>query len=81
MNQREITDSENTTWTCVQAYAGLEGAAAEKATDLTKTAAGTVTVVCTPSGGAQTVRLELNPDWLEVLPDDDLKQAIEKNKK
>lgn len=76
IKQREITDENNTAWTCVQAYAGLDSKAAEKATEIAESDEGTVTVVCTPSGGAQTVRLELNKNWLDELPDDELKAAI-----
>ncbi|AMM51795.1 hypothetical protein TH61_12250 [Rufibacter sp. DG15C] len=78
MDQREVTDKDNLTWTCVQAYASLEGAAAEKATELSETDAGNVTVICTPSGQAQTVRLEVAKDWLESLSDEELVQQIEK---
>lgn len=81
MTQREITDSENTTWTCVQAYAGLSGESADKATELAQTPEGKVTVVCTPSGGAQTVRLELPANWLENYSDEDLQKAVEANRK
>ncbi|QHL89239.1 hypothetical protein GU926_18095 [Nibribacter ruber] len=77
MIQREVTDKDNLTWTCVQAYAGLEGDAAEKATELSETDNGQVTVVCTPSGQAQTVRLEVAKDWLDSLSDEDLVQQIE----
>ncbi|WP_205499922.1 hypothetical protein [Rufibacter psychrotolerans] len=80
MTQREVTDQDNLTWTCVQAYAGLEGKAAEKAAELTETQEGNVTVVCTPSGQAQTVRLELSRDWLENLSDEDLLQQIAQNR-
>jgi len=76
MQQREITDQENTTWTCVQAYAALDGAAAEKATDIVERNGGKVPVVCTPSGGAQIVRLELDKNWLEELSDEQLEQEI-----
>ncbi|AKQ44992.1 hypothetical protein TH63_04075 [Rufibacter radiotolerans] len=76
MTQREVTDQDNLTWTCVQAYAGLEDKAAEKATELTETEEGTVTVVCTPSGGAQTVRLQLPSNWLEKTSDEELIQQI-----
>lgn len=34
-----------------------------------------VAVVCTPSGGARSVRLDLPPDWRE-LPEADLLDAI-----
>ena len=72
--QREVMDEENTTWTCVQAYAGLgtTGPAAERAEEAGKP----VTVVCTPSGGAQTVRLALAPDWSTATSDDALLEAI-----
>ncbi|HEX8349944.1 MAG TPA: hypothetical protein VF598_08270 [Hymenobacter sp.] len=76
MKQREITDAHHTTWTCVQAYAGLESKVAEKAAKLAETDEGLVPVVCTPSGGAQTVRLELKPDWLDQLSDEELETAI-----
>jgi hypothetical protein len=59
----------------VQAYAGLgEGAAADAAAE--RGDGDTVTVVCTPTGAAQTVRLDLAPDWAEALGDDDLAAAI-----
>lgn len=77
MDQREVTDKDNLTWTCVQAYAGLEGASAEKAAELSETDAGKVTVVCTPSGQAQTVRLEVAKDWLDSLSDEELVRQIE----
>lgn len=74
---REVTDSDNTTWTCVPAYAGLgtEGPAAalvERAVDAGKP----IPVVCTPSGGAQSVRLSLPGDWHAAMSDDDLLAAI-----
>jgi hypothetical protein len=56
---REITDEDGVTWTCIQAFAGL-GNDPEK-TDAARVE-GTETcfhVVCTPSGGARSVRVEL----------------------
>jgi hypothetical protein len=76
MKQREVMDRENTNWVCVQAFAAVNSDAAEKAADLVETEEGQVPVVCTPSGGAQTVRLQLNRDWLDQLSDEDLVQAI-----
>jgi hypothetical protein len=76
MKQRELTDDENITWTCVQAFAGVGGKAAAEATSRTESAEGTVTVVCTPSGQAQTVRLELPATWLEETSDEELRAAI-----
>jgi hypothetical protein len=76
--QREITDDENTTWTCAQAFAGLGagGAAAQAAAEKMAGGEGQVAVVATPSGGAQTVRLELPRDWHERMSDEELAAAI-----
>lgn len=76
MEGREVTDQEKITWNCIQAFAGLNGAAAEKAAEITTTAEGTVTVVCTPGGQAQTVRLQLPEDWYQSLSDQELLAAI-----
>lgn len=73
--EREITDAQGTTWTCVQAFSGLsqdeehQDAAKVKGEDA-------YWVVCTPSGGAQSVRVKLPKDW-ERLPDEALLEAIE----
>ena len=72
---REVTDGEGTTWSCVEAYAGLseEGksdAARVEGTDRYR-------VVCTPSGGAQSVELELPGGWDEGLSDEELVREIE----
>ncbi len=75
MTQREVTDKDNTTWTCVQAYGGLSEETADKAAELTEDN-GKVTVVCTPGGGAQTVRLELSSNWQDETSDEELLQAI-----
>ncbi|WP_187264137.1 hypothetical protein [Pontibacter beigongshangensis] len=72
MEQREVTDQGNTAWTCVQAYAAL----GDKAASLTESGNGTVTLVCTPGGGAQTVRIEVGKDWMEKLTDEQLLAAI-----
>lgn len=76
MEQREVQDSDNIVWTCVQAYAGSNSKLAEKAAKLDDSGDGRVTVVCTPSGGAQTVRLQLSESWLKDLSDEDLLEAI-----
>jgi hypothetical protein len=76
MKQREVTDSENTRWTCVQAFSMAEKNTSEKVEALAETEDGKVTVVCTPSGGAQTVRLELNIGWEEQMTDESLTEAI-----
>ncbi|GEO09139.1 hypothetical protein [Segetibacter aerophilus] len=76
MKQREITDSENTRWTCVQAFSMSNKEASEKAEAITETEQGKVTVVCTPTGGAKTVRLELDANWEEQMTDEHLSKAI-----
>ena len=78
MQQREITDAEGTTWTCVQAFAGLgeHSAAAQAAAEKLAEGSGEVAVVATPSGGAQTVRLSLPADWHEVMGERELAEAI-----
>jgi hypothetical protein len=48
MKQREITDSQTTVWTCVQALAGIDGETAEKATKELEANGNKVAVVCTP---------------------------------
>lgn len=80
MKQREVADKENMKWTCVQAYAALEGKAAEKAAELSATNEGKVPVVCTPTGGAQSVRLNLDENWDEQLSEEQLLDAILKAK-
>ena len=75
--QREVMDEEKTTWTCVQAYAGLgtPGPAAALA-ERSDAEGKPVAVVCTPSGGAQSVRLSLSPEWSTALSDEQLLEAI-----
>ena len=81
---REIRDEE-TTWSLVQAYAGLKenskeapDAAAAAHVDGTKDL---VYVVATPSGGAQTVRLQLKSDWESSLSDAELLEAVKSEQK
>ncbi|HEX2528270.1 MAG TPA: hypothetical protein VHL31_18455 [Geminicoccus sp.] len=73
---RDVTDAEGTVWSCIQAFAGLgndrhkaEAAKVEGPPDR-------VHVVCTPSGGAASVRLELPVDWETAMADDELARAI-----
>ena len=74
--QREVTDSENVKWTCVQAFAALGETAAAEAAEKVGASNGKVPVVCTPSGGAQSVRVELPDNWAEALSDEELVAAI-----
>ena len=76
MEQREVKDQEGTTWTCVQAYAGLEDDAQEQATEITEGEDQEAEVICTPDGGAQTVRLRLPKYWMEGIPEEELLKEI-----
>ena len=80
MKQREVTDSNNVRWTCVQAYSGANGKVSKKIEEISETAEGLVSVICTPSGGAQSVRLNLQKSW-EEFSDEQLVAEIEKNEK
>jgi hypothetical protein len=80
MKQREVTDNDSIRWTCVQAYTALKGQAAEKATELSETDDGKVQVVCTPAGGAKTVRLDLGESWDSSLSDEQLLDEIFKGR-
>ena len=77
---REIQDSENTTWSCVEAYAGLKTESDDKPNEAArvKGAGDKVHVVATPSGGAQTVRLELPTAWEDDLSNEQLLDEIRK---
>jgi hypothetical protein len=77
MAERVVTDKEKTQWTCVQAFsAGDNPELAQKAKQINGN--GKIDVVCTPSGGAQSVRLQLEDNW-EKLDDDVLVRLIEQN--
>jgi hypothetical protein len=76
MKQREVQDDENVRWQCVQAFAGTGGESAAQATERIESNGKKVPVVCTPSGGAQTVRLKLDLDWHQNMSDEQLIQAI-----
>jgi Na+-translocating ferredoxin:NAD+ oxidoreductase RnfC subunit len=76
MKQREVVDEDNTRWTCVQAYSGVDGDVSEKIEEKSATDDGLFPVVCTPSGGAQSVRVNLPKDW-EDMSDEDLVRRIQ----
>ena len=73
---REITDADGVTWSCIQAFAGL-GNGPEKAVAAgVGSAADRFRVVCTPSGGAKSVRHELLSGWEERCSDQEILEAI-----
>jgi hypothetical protein len=74
MKQREVQDQENVRWTCVEALAAISSG-------LTSDEKGNVTVVCTPSGGSQTVRVKLSADWFDTISDDQLLAEIRQSGK
>ncbi len=78
MKQREVQDHKNTKWVCVEALSGLSDNSSEVA-DKIQDKNGKVPVVCTPSGGAQTVRIKVSPDWNESLSDEELVREITNN--
>ena len=56
---REVTDDDGITWTCIQAFAGLGKDRNKTDAARVEGAESLVHVVCTPSGGAKSVRVEL----------------------
>ena len=57
MTTRTVQDADDTEWTLAEALVGTDDERDEADHD------GTVPVVATPSGGRQSVRLALAPDW------------------
>ena len=78
MKQREVQDQNNTRWVCVEALSGLSDNTSEVAEKI-QDRNGKVPVVCTPSGGAQTVRIKVDSDWVEKLSDEELVKQITKH--
>jgi hypothetical protein len=74
---REVTDPDGITWTCIQAFSGLgkdpdkmEAARVDGEEDAFQ-------VMCTPSGGAQSVRIELPGDWEQAISEEQLLDMIQ----
>ena len=75
---REVRDAGGTAWSCVQVYAGLSTSSEKEDAARVDGTGDRFHVVCTPSGGAQSVRLELAGDWESALPDEELLREIER---
>lgn len=75
--QREITDSDGIRWTCVEAFTGLSDQPEHQEAAQVKGKQDTYWVVCTPSGQAQSVRLQLPGGWESAYSDEALLEAIE----
>ena len=71
-------DEQKVRWQCVQAFAGSGGQSAAQATEIIEQNGAEVPVVCTPSGGEQTIRLNLPQNWETEMSDAELIQAIAK---
>jgi hypothetical protein len=54
---REVTDRDGITWTCIQAFSGLGKDPEKTEAARVNGKADAFQVVCTPSGGAQSVRI------------------------
>jgi hypothetical protein len=76
---REVKDSDGVTWSCIQAFAGLGGSEEKEKAEAARVdgTRNRYHVVCTPSGGAKSVRVELPGDWEKNLSDEDLLKAIQ----
>lgn len=77
---REVNGEDGIVWSCVEAYAGLSDEGGSEAAERVTSGDGKLTVVCTPGGGAKTVRLELPAGWEESLGDEQLLREIETNR-
>ena len=73
---REVTDDEGIVWSCIQAFAGLGNDPEKAEAARVDGSSDRVHVVCTPSGGAKSVRLDLPGDWDANLADEALLHAI-----
>jgi hypothetical protein len=73
---RDITDADGGTWSCIQAFAGLGNDPAKTDAARVDGSADRLHVVCTPSGGARSVRIELPEGWEKDSPDEEIEAAI-----
>ena len=73
---RDVTDAQGVTWSCIQAFAGLGNDPVKAAAARVEGKPDRVHVVCTPSGGARSARIELPQGWERDCPDADILAAI-----
>ena len=75
---REVKDGEGITWSGIQAFSGLGGSEDKEKAEAARVdgTRNRFHVVCTPSGGAKSVRVELPGGWEEKLSDEELLKAI-----
>jgi len=73
---REVTDADGITWTCIQAFSGLGKDPEKIEAARVDGKANAFQVVCTPAGGAQSVRIQMPGGWEENASDEHLLEAI-----
>lgn len=73
---RDVIDAEGVSWSCIQAFAGLGNDPVKAEAARVEGKPDRVHVVCTPSGGARSARIELPRDWERDCLDDDILTAI-----
>lgn len=73
--EREVSDPDGTTWTCVQAVSGISNCTDNKDAAQFKGQPDAYWVVCTPNGGAKSVRLQLPEEW-DTYADQELLNEI-----
>ena len=76
---REVRDENGITWICIQAFSGLDKDPEKMEVALVDGKADAFLVVCTPSGGAQSVRIELLGNWEQQTSDEELLAMIQVN--
>ncbi|MBD1821577.1 hypothetical protein H6F51_03515 [Cyanobacteria bacterium FACHB-DQ100] len=74
--ERTVSDQDGITWSCIEAFTGLSDETGHSGAAQVKGQEGAYWVVCTPSGGAQSVRLKLSGDWQNDYSDEALLQEI-----
>lgn len=74
---REVTAPDGITWTCIQAFSGLGKDPEKIEAARVDGEADAFQVVCTPSGGAQSVRIELPGDWETKISEEQLLDMIQ----
>ncbi len=74
--ERQVTDPEGITWSCIQAFAGLGNDPEKVEAARVEGSGDRLHVVCTPSGGSRSVRLELPAGWQD-MSEGDLLAAIQ----
>ena len=73
---REVIDANGIVWSCIQAFAGLGNDPVKSAAARVEGMHDRVHVVCTPGGGARSVRIVMPGGWEDECPDAEILAAI-----